>query len=113
VLYRLARVTATFHETYDLWLTPTLASPPLRLGTVDVGECDLEEAFAPILDYVPFTALQNGTGQPAINLPLHWNQAGLPIGVQFVARAGNEMTLLKLAAEIEQAHPWFDRRPQL
>jgi amidase len=105
-LYRAARVTAAFHETYDAWLTPTLGRPPLKLGTIDVMEQDIQKAFAPILDYVPFTAMQNATGQPAINVPLYWNKDNLPIGVQFVARSGNEMLLLKLAAELEKAAPW-------
>jgi amidase len=113
VLFRVARAAAKFHETYDVWLTPTLSRPPLKIGVVDVNETNTEEAFAPILDYVPFTAMQNGTGQPAINLPLHWNTAGLPIGVQFVARSGDETTLLQLAAQLEQAQPWFDKRPAL
>jgi amidase len=112
-LYRVARVAAKFHETYDVWLTPTLAQPPLKLGTIDINETNVEEAFAPILNYVPFTAMQNATGQPAINLPLHWTKSGLPVGVQFVARSGDETTLLKLAAEIEAAQPWFDKRPPL
>jgi amidase len=112
-MYRLARVMAKQHETYDAWLTPTLARPPLAIGTVNVDERDIRTAFAPIIDYVPFTATQNATGQPAINLPLHWNGDNLPIGVQFVARNGNEMLLLQLAAQIEQAAPWFDKRPQL
>jgi amidase len=105
-LFRAGRVMAAFHETYDAWLTPTLGAPPLKLGTIDVMEQNIEKAFAPILDYVPYTAMQNATGQPAINLPLHWNEDNLPIGVQFVARTGNEMLLLKLAAELEKAAPW-------
>ncbi len=113
VLFRIGRVTAAFHETYDLWLTPTLSRPPLKLGTIDVDEADLEKAFAPIVGYVPFTAVQNATGQPAINLPLHWSKDGLPVGVQFVARHGGEMTLLKLAAELEKAAPWKDRKPKI
>ena len=113
LLYRQARILAKFHETYDVWLTPTLARPPLRLGTVDVNERDLERAFAPLIDYVPYTAMQNGTGQPAINLPLYWNADDLPIGVQFVARTGNEMILLKLAAQVEEAAPWAQRRPKI
>ncbi|MGN6516505.1 MAG: amidase, partial [Rhizomicrobium sp.] len=83
VLHRVARTMGKFHDQYDLWLTPTLALPPLKIGTVDIDEQDMEAAFAPIIDYVPFTATQNATGQPAINLPLHWNKANLPIGVQF------------------------------
>jgi amidase len=108
-LYRIARVMAAFHERYDLWLTPTLASPPVALGTIDIDERDVDRAFAPLIEYVPFTPLQNGTGQPAINLPIHWNKDNLPIGVQFVARIGDELTLLKLATQIEKATPWADR----
>ena len=110
-LLRVGRVMAKFHETYDLWLTPTLALPPLKIGTIDIDEQDMEAAFAPIIDYVPFTATQNATGQPAINLPLHWNKANLPIGVQFVGRFGDELGLLRLAMQLEKAAPWADRRP--
>ena len=62
--------------------------------------------------YAPFTALQNVTGQPAISLPLHWTASGLPVGCQFVARFGEEETLLSLAAELEEAAPWEKRRPR-
>jgi amidase len=103
------RSAAKFHETYDLWLTATLGTPPVKLGTFDMDERDPQKSFAPLIDYVPFTAMQNVTGQPAINLPLHWNKQGLPIGVQFVGRFGDELTLLKLAAEIEKAAPWAER----
>jgi amidase len=60
-------------------------------------------------DYVPFTPLFNATGQPAMSVPLHWNDAGLPIGMQFVARLGHDATLFRLAAQLEQAQPWFER----
>jgi len=53
------------------------------------------------------------TGQPAASVPLSWNPAGLPIGCQFVARYGDEATLFRLVAQLEQARPWFDRRPTL
>ena len=104
-----SRLGAKFHETYDVWLTATLGLPPVKLGTFDMEERDPMKSFAPLIDYVPFTAMQNVTGQPAINLPLHWNKAGLPIGVQFVGRFGDEATLLKLAAELEKAAPWAQR----
>ena len=103
------RVAAKFHETYDVWLTPTLGAPPVALGTFDLEETDVLKAFAPMTDYVPYTPVQNATGQPAINLPLYWNKAGLPVGVQFVGRFGDELTLLKLAAELEKAQPWSHR----
>jgi amidase len=106
-----ARQTATFHQHYDVWLSSTLGSPPVRLGTFDLDERDPEKAFAPLIDYVQYTAMQNVTGQPAINLPLHWNEAGLPIGAHFVGRYGDEMTLLQLAAQLEEAVPWAQRRP--
>lgn len=104
-----ARAAARFHQTYDMWLTPTLGTPPVKLGTFNMDERDPQKAFAPLIDYVPFTAMQNVTGQPAINLPLYWNKDGLPIGVQFVGRFGDELTLLKLAGELEKAAPWDDR----
>jgi amidase len=71
------------------------------------------KAWAPIINYVPFTALQNITGQPAISLPLAWSKAGLPIGVQFVGRFGEEHLLLQLAAQIEKAQPWNRERPPI
>ena len=110
---RAARAMVQFHDTYDVWLNATLGAPPIKLGVINVDEQNPPLAFAPILDYVPYTAMQNATGQPAIQLPLNTNKAGLPIGVQFVARYGGEMTLLKLAAELEKAAPWADRRPNL
>jgi amidase len=113
VFFRAGRMMAKFHETYDVWLNATLGSPPLKLGTIDIDERDIAKAFGPIINYVPFTSIQNATGQPAINLPLNWNADGLPIGVQFVARSGAEMLLLQLAAELEQAQPWIAHKPNL
>ena len=108
-----ARVVGRFHETYDCWLTPTLGRPPIRIGSIDRTERDLMIALAPVLEYVPVTPLQNATGQPAISLPLHWTADNLPVGVMFAARLGNEATLLRLAAQLEQAQPWIGRKPPL
>ena len=81
----------------------------MKLGTLDIDEPDVQKGFAPNFGYVPFTSMQNSTGTCGINLPLNWSKAGLPLGVQFTARAGGEMTLLKLAAELENAAPWAKR----
>ena len=109
MLNQVARQMAKFHRTYDLWLTPTLAAPPWKLGALDIDQTDAEKAMVMLSDYVPYTPLQNISGQPAVNLPLHWNGDGLPIGVQFVAPFGDELTLLQLATQLEQAQPWFGR----
>jgi amidase len=66
-----------------------------------------------LLRLMPFTPPFNMTGQPAVSLPLHWNAAGLPIGVQFVAAYGREDVLLGLAAQLEQASPWAQKWPAL
>ncbi len=96
---------------WDLLLTPTLAEPPAPLGTF---ANDPAAPMAPMLRaaaYVPFTPAFNSSGQPAISLPLHWNGAGLPIGVQLVAGYGREDVLLRVAAQVEVAQPWARRRP--
>ena len=72
------RNAARFHDTYDMWLTPTLASPPVKLGTIDMDETDALKVFNALNEYVPFTPIQNVTGQPAINVPLSWNADNLP-----------------------------------
>jgi amidase len=79
-----------------------LGAPPLGLGSIDTAETDVARVLAPLYSYAPFTPLQNASSQPAINLPLHWNAAGLPIGTQFLGRFGDEATLLGLAAEKER-----------
>jgi amidase len=112
-LQQVSRIVARWHVEWDVWLTPTLGAPPLPLGSIDTAETDAVRAFAPLMGYAPITPLQNATGQPAINLPLHWSATGLPIGTQFVGRFGDEATLLGLAAELERAQPWDRRRPKL
>jgi amidase len=62
---------------------------------------------------VPFTPLQNATGQPSISLPLHWTADGLPVGVMFTGRFGDEATLFRLAGQLEKARPWIDRKPKV
>jgi amidase len=110
-LQGVTRKVAAWQQPYDAWVTPVLAQPPLKIGSVDLEETDLMKGFAPIINYIPFSALQNVTGQPAISLPLAWSKSGLPLGVQFVGRFGEEHVLLQLAAQIEKAAPWIKKKP--
>lgn len=107
------RTVARFFQRYDLWMTPTLATPPPKLGFLHPGpgETDVRPYGRRVREFVPFTQLANATGQPATSLPLHWNSDGLPVGVQFMARFGGEATLFRLASQLEDARPWRHRRP--
>ena len=110
-LQRISRDIADYFEGIDVLLTPTLAEPPAPLGTFDSPPGEPLTGLFRAAAYVPFTPPFNVTGQPGISLPLQWNDAGLPIGVQFVGRFGDEETLLSLAGQLEVAAPWADRRP--
>jgi amidase len=110
-IHQTTRAVARFHETYDVMLTPTLVAPPVELGWLDTTSTDFATFSDRFSRFWGFTNLQNATGQPAISLPLHWNADDLPIGVQFVGRFGDDALLLQLAAQLERAQPWFDRRP--
>ena len=96
---------------YDAILTPTLALPPRPVGWFD--EVTPAENFERQKQFTPFTALYNVSGQPAVNVPLHWSADGLPIGVMLAGRMGDEATLISLSAQLEQARPWKDRHPPL
>jgi amidase len=95
---------------YDAVLTPTLAQPPALVGGLR-DDADPERDFENQKRFTPFTAPYNMSGQPAVSIPLHWSDSGLPIGVQLVGRPGDEVTLLRLAAQIEAAEPWAHRKP--
>lgn len=128
------RALARFHERFDLLLTPSLATPPPRIGQFDtpkalrpLAETLLKTRTAGLLrrlgivdrmiddnlGWVPFTQLANLTGRPAASVPLHWTADGLPLGIQLVAPLGGEATLLRVAAQLEQAQPWAGRRAPL
>jgi amidase len=108
----LGRAVAAWHESgFDLQLTPTMAAPPVPLGTHDQSGPDPMEAYRKALVQGVFTASYNATGQPAISLPLYWSGEGLPVGVQLSAPAGREDLLIAVAAQLERAQPWADRRP--
>ncbi|MEO1059505.1 MAG: amidase, partial [Actinomycetota bacterium] len=96
---------------WDLLLTPTLAEPPVRIGEHDAVDGDPLAPMRRAGQFVTFTPPFNASGQPAISLPLYWNDDGLPIGVQLVAAYGREDLLLSVAAQLEAAHPWADRHP--
>lgn len=108
-----SRKVGRFFEKYDLLLTPTLGQPPLPISNFDLTKADIEVYTKQLFSFAAFTPLFNVTGQPAITVPLYWNDQGLPIGIQFAARFGDEATLYRLAAQLEEARPWFDRRPPI
>lgn len=110
-LQRIARDVASFFLEYDVWLTPTLAEPPVPLGTFDSPPDNPLQGQSRAASFIPFTPICNATGQPAMSMPLFWNADGLPIGTHFVARFGDEATLFRLAAQLEAARPWANRRP--
>lgn len=97
---------------YDVILSPTLAAPPAEVGALR-NDADPQAEFAALGAFTPFTALYNATGQPAVNVPLQWNAAGLPIGVMLAGRYGDEATLIALSAQLEQARPWAGRTPSM
>ncbi|GAA1789341.1 amidase [Nocardioides hankookensis] len=123
-----------FHQRYDLLLTPTLAKPPLEVGSVDTPAMlqrasrviakvhagkllnatgILDQLITDNLGWVPYTQLANLTGRPAISVPLHWTTTGLPLGVQLVGPLASDGLLLRLAAQLEEAQPWFHRYADL
>ena len=104
-----ARRLSTVFEEHDVLLTPATASPPPRIGQLE-GRGALWTLNA-VAGMVPYTGVWNVTGQPAVSVPGPWGEDGLPRGVQLVGRAGDEATLLSLAAQIEAERPWAQRRP--
>ncbi|MDQ3012398.1 MAG: amidase family protein, partial [Acidobacteriota bacterium] len=106
-----ARRVAQFMQGYDVMLTPTLAEPPLPLGSFDSTPEDPMAGLRRAGLFAPFTPICNATGQPAMSVPLYWNADGLPIGAHFIGRFGDEATLFRLASQLEAARPWANRRP--
>ena len=131
-LQTIARRQADFFARFDLLLTPTLAAPPALTGSLQPTKTEhavmhvinqlgagwllaalrqVEPMALRTFAYMPYTPMFNATGQPAMSVPLHWNAAGLPIGMQLVGRLGEDALLLRLAGQLERAQPWFSRRP--
>jgi len=110
-LQRIARDVAHLFDKWDVWLTPTLAEPPVPLGTFDAKPDDPMHGFFRSGKFMPFTFVCNVTGQPAMSMPLYWNSENLPIGTHIMGRFGDEATLFRLAAQLEAARPWAHRWP--
>ncbi len=127
----LARTMHAIHDTYDVVLTPTMADIAPQIGHFDLNLAEqlgiklvnrlrlhrllmlsgmVKQTAKKMLSQYPFTQLANFTGQPAMSVPLYWSE-GMPLGVQFMARLGCDQTLIELATQLEEARPWFDRRP--
>lgn len=129
-----ARGVGRFFEEYDILLTPTLAKPPIPTGSLQLSNLEqimigwvgrlnaswllksldvVKQVAGQIFEFIPYTALFNVTGQPAMSVPLYWNESGLPIGMHFVGRFGDEAALFRLAGQLERAKPWFGRTPAI
>jgi amidase/6-aminohexanoate-cyclic-dimer hydrolase len=109
--FQISRGLAAFFASYDVFLCPTLCSPPLRIGELNAMSEDLSHIAPTIRRYMPATSMFNMSGQPAMSVPLAWNRAGLPLGMMFSARFGEEATLYRLAAQLEQERPWKGKLP--
>ena len=110
-MHRTGRTVGEFLTRYDLLLTPTMCTPPHRLGEVSMISPDLEAYDHLVAGDSAFTSPFNTSGNPAMSVPLQWSTDGLPVGVQFVAPFGEEAMLFRLAAQLEAAQPWANRRP--
>ncbi|MEM8735782.1 MAG: amidase [Planctomycetota bacterium] len=108
--FKAARQMGEFQRNYDVILSPTTATPPIAHGVITLTGW-AQEVVDGLLKFIPSTPLANWTGQPAMSVPLHISSQGLPLGMQFMGRFGDETTLFQLAGQLEQAHPWIHRRP--
>ena len=106
------RIVGNFFEQFDVVLTPTLGSPPPKLGFFNTSRVAIAELLKRHSQFFQFTWIHNVTGCPAMSVPLCWKE-GLPVGVQFASRYANEATLFQLARQLEEARPWKRRRPTL
>jgi amidase len=111
--FQISRALAAFFANYDVFLCPTLCAPPLRLGELETMSRDLSHIAPTLRRYMPGTSMFNMSGQPAMSVPLAWNSAGLPLGMMFAGRFGDEAALFRLAAQLEQERPWRARIPPI
>jgi amidase len=127
-----ARKIASFFDNYNVLLTPTLSQVPVKIGSLQPAESEktlikligsmdagwllnamgiIKQLAAQTFEFVPWTPVFNVTGQPAMSVPLYWNSEGIPVGMHFVGRFGDEAMLFRLAGQLEQARPWADQVP--
>jgi len=132
-LQMVSRDIGRFFENYDVLLTPVLNQPPVKIGSLKLSKAEenqikfiartgqtwilnalgvVKPIAAQTFEFMPWTPVFNVTGQPAMSVPLHWNDEGLPIGMHFVGKYGNEAILFRLAGQLEKAKPWFDKAPE-
>ena len=132
-LQMVSRDIGRFFENYDVLLTPVLNQPPVKIGSLKLSKAEenqikfiartgqtwilnalgvIKPVAAQTFEFIPWTPVFNVTGQPAMSMPLHWNDEGLPIGMHFVGKWGDEATLFRLAGQLEKAKPWFDKAPE-
>jgi Asp-tRNA(Asn)/Glu-tRNA(Gln) amidotransferase A subunit family amidase len=111
MIHAFGRTLSSLFDRYDVVLLSTNGKPPVALGSMNTNAADLTDYGEKLYTFMPNTQPFNAGGQPAMTMPLAWTEDGLPIGVQFAARNGDEATLFRLAAQIEAAVPWAARRP--
>ena len=111
-MHRESRKIAALFERHDLWLTPTLGQLPPKVGVFDSDLTDVDLWMDRLMGFLPFTWIFNLTGQPAMSVPFAVSAEGLPVGVHFAARTGDEASLFALAGQIERARPWRHLRPR-
>jgi amidase/6-aminohexanoate-cyclic-dimer hydrolase len=114
-LHAMSRRMAEFQRDYDVLLMPTLGQKPVPLGHLALSREDVQAFYEDLSTFNPFCVIANQTGQPAMSVPLYWTkgETPLPIGVQFFGRFGDEATLFRLAAQLETARPWAEKRVQV
>jgi amidase len=109
--FQISRSLAIFFDGCDVFLSPTLCTPPIRLGAINTMSDDLTQIGPILRRYMPGTSMFNMSGQPAMSVPLAWSKDGLPLGMMFAGKLGDEATLFRLAGQLEQARPWKNKRP--
>ncbi|HEY4345793.1 MAG TPA: amidase family protein [Parvibaculum sp.] len=112
-IHQMGRKMEKFHRRYDVYLSPTLATPPVPLKYLDTMSSDIGTLMRNMTEYMPNIGIYNMTGQPSMSVPLAWNVDDLPLGMMFTGRIGDEATLFRLAGQLETARPWKDKRPKL